>query len=101
MLRGLTHAVAAAAAFCAARIAISAHARSVRILAVVVMLPLVVPLIQMLHAAIPSNLAMISVTASIRSVLYSAIPADQAMVAIASAVRLIASTIRTASTIRP
>ena len=65
------------------------------------MLPLVVPLIQMLHAAIPSNLAMISVTASIRSVLYSAIPADQAMVAIASAVRLIASTIRTASTIRP
>ena len=101
MLRGLTHAGAAAAAFCAACVAISTHPRSVRILAVVVMVPFVVPLIRMLHAAIAANQAVVSIAASIRSVLYSAIPTDQAMIAIASAVRLIASTIRTASTIRP
>ena len=65
------------------------------------MVPFVVPLIRMLHAAIAANQAVVSIAASIRSVLYSAIPTDQAMIAIASAVRLIASTIRTASTIRP
>src|ERR1700742_4827908 len=80
VLHRLTHAHPAAIAFGAVGVAISAHPRSIVVPAVIVIAPIIVPLIGMLHAAVASNQAAVSVAASIRPVLDSAIPTNLAMI---------------------